>query len=207
MKRYATALLIGIAAAPAAGAQTAPGRTPMPAPAADAAPGTAQQPAPAAQATTAPTGQTAAAPTGPTVGATVKDTAGGDVGTIEAINGELAVINTGTNKVSYPLTSFTAAPTGLIIALTKAQLDASFAEQQAKAAGLLTERMVAGTQVFARDGTSQLGTIKAVDAEFVTLTTTSGKDVRLPKGGFATGQTGLIIGMTAAEFTQATAGA
>ncbi|WP_294292541.1 hypothetical protein [uncultured Sphingomonas sp.] len=183
MKFLATALLIGTAAAPAALAQTAP-----------ATPAT---PAPAAQ----------TAPQGPAVGVTVKDTANGDVGMIEAINGDLAVINTGTNKVSYPLNAMTPTPTGPIIALTKAQLDASFAEQQAKAAAELQTRLAAGTEVFARDGSTKLGTIKAVDAEFVTLTTTAGKDVRLPKGGFATGRVGLVIGMTAPEFTAATAGA
>ncbi|MBN2971986.1 hypothetical protein JW805_08150 [Roseomonas aeriglobus] len=185
MTFFATALLLGTAAAPAALAQTA---TATPAPA---------TPAPAAQ----------TAPQGPAVGVTVKDTANGEVGTIEAINGDLAVINTGTNKVSYPLNAMTPTPTGPIIALTKAQLDASFVEQQAKAAAELQTRLTAGTEVFARDGTTKLGTIKAVDAEFVTLTTTAGKDVRLPKGGFATGRVGLVIGLTAAEFTAATAGA
>lgn len=182
MKFIATALLLGTAAAPAALAQTAPA-TPAPAPVAQTA------------------------PQGPAVGVTVKDTAGADVGTIEAINGDLAVINTGTNKVSYPLNAMTPTPTGPIIALTRAELDASFAEQQAKAAAELQTRLAAGTEVFARDGTTKLGTIKAVDAEFVTLTTTAGKDVRLPRGGFATGRTGLVIGMTAPEFTAATAGA
>lgn len=185
MTFFATALLLGTAAAPAALAQTAPAPATTPAPAA--------APAQAAQ--------------GPTVGATIKDTAGGTVGTIESINGEMAIINTGTNKVGYPLNAMTATPSGPIIAMTKVQLDASFAEQQAKAAADLQTRMTAGTQVFARDGATQLGTIKAVDAEFVTLTTTAGKDVRLPRGGFATGKTGLVIGMTAAEFTSATAGA
>lgn len=180
MKFIATALLIGTAAAPAALAQTAPAT-----------------PAPAAQ----------TAPKGPAVGVMVKDTAGADVGTIESIDGELALVNTGTNKVRYPLNAMTATPTGPIIALTKAQLDASYAEQQAKAAAELQTRLAAGTEVFARDGSTKLGTIKAVDAEFVTLTTTAGKDVRLPKGGFATGKVGLVIGMTAPEFTAATAGA
>lgn len=180
MTFFATALLLGTAAAPAALAQTAPAT-----------------PAPAAQ----------TAPQGPAVGVTVKDTAGADVGTIEAINADLAVINTGTNKVSYPLNAMTPTPTGPIIALTKAQLDASFAEQQAKAAAELQTRLAAGTEVFARDGSTKVGSIKAVDAEFVTITTTAGKDVRLPKGGFATGKTGVLIGLTADEFTKATAGA
>ncbi|MBM3929037.1 MAG: hypothetical protein FJ335_11365, partial [Sphingomonadales bacterium] len=122
MKFIATALLLGTAAAPAALAQTAPA-TPAPAPAAQTA------------------------PQGPAVGVTVKDTAGADVGTIEAINGDLAVINTGTNKVSYPLNAMTPTPTGPIIALTRAELDASFAEQQAKAAAELQTRLAAGTEV------------------------------------------------------------
>ncbi|MES2337417.1 MAG: hypothetical protein V4537_04895 [Pseudomonadota bacterium] len=137
-------------------------------------------------------------------GVAVVDTAGASVGTVESVNGPLAVIDTGTHKVSYPVTSITLAPGGAIIALTKAQLDASFVEQRAKAQADLKARLVAGTPVFASDGTTQLGTIKSVDAEFVTIGAT--RDVRIPIAGFGLAQTGVAIGVTAADFAKAAGG-
>ena len=90
MKFFAPALIVGLVASPAAFAQ---GRTPMPNPA-EATP---------------------AAPAAPAVGATVFDTAGGTVGTIESISGAVAVINTGTAKVGYPLASMTPTAKGPVI--------------------------------------------------------------------------------------------
>ncbi len=45
-------------------------------------------------------------------GAKVFDTSGGEVGTIDAVNGDVAVVATGTNKVSIPTASFGAGATG-----------------------------------------------------------------------------------------------
>ena len=159
---------------------------------------------PAAAQTTPPTQPTAVrvpVPVAPAVGVTVVDTAGAPVGRIESINGGLATIDTGTNKVPFPLTSMTAAPDGPIIAMTKAQLDASFVETQAKAKAELQARLVAGTPVFAVDGTTQLGTIKAVDAGFVTIGAT--RDERIPVAAFALGQTGVVTGVTPEAFKAA----
>ena len=143
----------------------------------------------------------------PAAGVAVLDTAGAPVGTIESVTGDLAVINTGTNKVSYPVASMTPAANGAIIALTKAQLDASFVEQQAKAKADLQARMVAGTAVFANDGTTQIAVIKSVGAEFVTVTAPNGKDANGPVSGFALGRTGVVTGISVADFAKATAGA
>lgn len=157
-----------------------------------------------AQNTPAPS---AGAPVAPAVGVTVVDTQGGQVGTIEAINGDLATINTGTNKVGFPVASMTAGPNGPIVAVTKAQLDASFAEQVAKGQAILAQKLVAGTPVKTLNGAMTAGTVKAADGEFVTLTTSAGKDVRLPKSGFSLdAQQNVIIGLTAEQFNAAVAG-
>ena len=158
-----------------------------------AAPQTAPAAAPA---TTAP------APAAPTVGAAVHDGTGAQVGTILSIAGDVAVIDTGANKVGYPIASIGTGPKGLTIALSKAELDANAAEQQAKAAADLTAKLVAGTAVRSRNGTASVGTIKAVDAEFVTLTTVKG-DIKFPKAGFSLDPQGVIIGFTADEFNTA----
>lgn len=162
-------------------AQTAPVAATTPA----AAP--AQAPAPAAA---------------PTVGATIYDGTGAPVGTIVSIAGDAAVIDTGTNKVGYPVASIGTGAKGLTIALTKAQLDASATEQQAKAAADLNAALVAGTSVRSRNGTASVGTIKAVDAQFVTLTTVKG-DIKFPRAGFSLDPQGVIIGFTADEFNKA----
>ena len=77
--------------------------------------------------------QTAGAAANVTVGATVSDTSGNPVGTIEAVNGDLAVLSTGANKVSLPLSSFGAGTKGPVIAMTKAEVDAAAAGAAAAA--------------------------------------------------------------------------
>ncbi len=156
---------------------------------------TAPAPTPASSAT-------APASTTVTVGATVYDGMNIAVGTIASVTGDIAVIDTGTNKVGYPVASIGIGAKGPTIALTKAQLDASAAEQQAKAAIDLTAKLVAGTSVRSRNGTTSVGTIKAVDSEFVTLTTAKG-DIKFPKAGFSLDAQGVIIGFTADEFNTA----
>jgi len=84
-----------------------------------AAPAIAQQdPAPAPA---APAAQAAAAKAGDTV----YDTAGEVVGTVESINGQTAVISTGTNKATVPLSALASGSKGPMIGMTKAQLDAA----------------------------------------------------------------------------------
>lgn len=177
MYRHAFALLI--AAAPlAANAQTAP--------------------APAAP-TAAP-----AAGAGPTVGATIYDTQGGTVGTIASTDGTNAVVDTGTVKAAVPLTSFGTSPKGATLAMTKAQLEAAAGQGAAQAAAEFQAKLTAGTAVYGTGGAS-LGTIKAVEGEFVTLTTAKG-EARLPKASFGPGPQGVTIGMTAAQLEAAMAG-
>jgi hypothetical protein len=191
MMTFPFVLLAG-AAALAAAAQTTPAPSPAPAPA--TAP--AQQPA-AAATPTAPAAAT------PTVGAKVYDTAGAEVGTIASVTPTTGAINTGTNTVAIPLTSFGTGAKGLTIAMTRAQLDAAAAQATG---GDLKAKLVAGTQVSGAAG-SVLGTIKAADPQFVTVTTTKGADVKLPVSGFAAGPNGVVIGMTAEQLDAAIAGA
>jgi hypothetical protein len=179
MYRYAF-LLLAAASPLAANAQTTPA-----APAATGA-------APAA---------TAAAPT---VGATIVDPQGATVGTIASTDGTNAVVDTGTVKAAVPLTSFGTSPKGPTLAMTKAQLEAAAGQGAAQAAAEFQSKLATGAAVYGTGGAS-LGTIKAIDGEFVTLTTAKG-DVRLPKGSFGPGPQGVTIGMTAAQLDAAMAG-
>lgn len=158
-----------------------------------------------ALAQSAETAQAPAAAEGATelkVGATVSDTQGNAVGTIEAVEGEFITVSTGTNQVRLPSASFAIYPTGPVIAMTRAELDAAAAASED-----ISDILVAGATVHHSDG-STVGTVDAVEGEFVTLTTaTAGTKVRLPQSAFARGANGLIAGMTAAELDAAASAA
>lgn len=156
-------------------------------------------------ATTPAAGAPATATVSVTTGATVYDTSGGIVGTVASTDGTNAVIDTGTNKAAVPLTSLGKGAKGPVLAMTKAQLDAAAGAQQQQASAAFRSQLVTGASVYGAGGT-KLGTIKAVDASNVTLTTGQG-DAKLPIAGFGPGPQGVTIGMTAAQLSAAMGGA
>ncbi|MBA3897869.1 MAG: hypothetical protein H0X36_12215 [Sphingomonadaceae bacterium] len=159
------------------------------------------QTAPAVPATAAP-----AATPAPTVGVSIYDSAGVEIGKVESVSGGAAVVAGPTGKFSLAVNSLSQSPKGLAIAMTKADLDAAAKRAQAAASGALAGKLVAGTAVSSVDGAAKLGTIKAADAQFVTLTTAKG-DVKLPVAGFSADASGkVMLGMTAAQFDTAVNG-
>jgi len=185
----ATSAALTLAAAPAYAQQT-----------------TASQATPAAGAPAAGAPAAAAsAQGGVAVGATVKDTNGGEVGRITAVEGANAVLDTGINKVSIPLTSFATGPSGPILGMTKVQVDqaASGAQQHAQANAETSARQAVTQGATVRDAQGgEVGTIKSVDAEFALIDTTK-NEVRLPLSAFAAGPNGPVIGMTRAQLDAA----
>ncbi|WP_375395919.1 hypothetical protein [uncultured Sphingomonas sp.] len=160
----------------------------------------------AASATVA-TAQTAPQPAAATIGATVYDSAGGVVGTISSVTADAIVISTGAHDVAVPPASVGSGAKGPTMAMTKAQLDAAFVQQQDQANAALKSQLVAGAAVYGSDGATQVGTIKVADAQYVTLTTSTGGEAKLPVAGFSSGPKGLLIGMTAAQLNAAIGGA
>lgn len=69
-----------------------------------------------------------------TAGAMVKDTAGGSVGTIKSIEGEFALVDTSAVQVKLPLTAFAANGDGVVVSMTKAQIEAAAAASKPAAA-------------------------------------------------------------------------
>lgn len=63
-----------------------------------------------------------------TAGASVKDTSGSAVGTIKSVEGQFALLDTSKVQVRLPLTAFAAQGDGLVIGMTKAQLESAAAE-------------------------------------------------------------------------------
>jgi hypothetical protein len=123
MKYIALALAsTALVAAPLV-AQTATTATTPATAAAGAAAADTPPPAPAAADAT-----TAAAKPNVTAGAQVADASGGAVGTIESVSGANAVLSTGTAKATLPMTAFAQGPNGLVIGMTKAEVEAAVAK-------------------------------------------------------------------------------
>jgi preprotein translocase subunit YajC len=134
-------------------------------------------------------------------GAKVSDTQGGEVGTITSVDGEFVIVKTDRHEVRLPKASFTAHNGGFIMAMTRAQLNAEVDKAQAQALA----NLAAGAAVAGSDGGS-VGTIDAIDAEFVTVKLSSGKLVRLPRSAVSANASGAVVGMSVAEL-EAAAGA
>ena len=157
-----------------------------------AAPLAAQQTSPSAAPSQA-SGATAPSTGAPkvTVGATVSDAQGGAVGTIASIDGANATVDTGTAKAAVPVTSFGQGQNGLVLGMTKAQLEAAVAKAKPQ-----------GTKVVGPEG-APVGTVSAVTDQLVTVQTPTTK-VQLPKNAFAQNASGaLAIGMTQAQLEAA----
>jgi hypothetical protein len=149
----------------------------------------ATQSAPAAAAAPATAGA------GVTAGAAVFDASGNPVGTIESVNGANAVLSTGTVKASIPVASFGKGAKGLVVGITKADLEA-----QVAAATKPTE--IAAGMAISGPGGVAVGKVDSVSGDLVTVATANSK-VQLPKTAFAQGQSGLVIGMTAEQLDAA----
>lgn len=60
-----------------------------------------------------------------TAGASVKGPKGEPVGTIKSVDAQYAVLDTGTKQAKLPLSAFATTDSGLVIGMTKAQLEAA----------------------------------------------------------------------------------
>jgi hypothetical protein len=123
---------------PAAPQSTAPGQTGNTPGQTQASPGQASEITPAETGTT-PSGQsvptekaqseaggqvTAATAADVKAGVSVFDQKGGVVGKVDSVSGKNAVVSTGTVKASVPVSSFAKNDKGLVISMTKAEIDA-----------------------------------------------------------------------------------
>lgn len=161
-----------------------------------------QAPAPASAPAPSTTPSTAA----PAVGAMVYDTTGAPVGTITAMSAGAVTIDTGAHKVPVPATSVGPGAKGLVMAMSKMQLDAAYNQATAQATAQMRAKLVPGTAVSSLHGAATVGTIKSADDQYVTLTTPKG-EVKLPVAGFSTNAQGkVIVGMTADQFNAAVGG-
>ena len=141
-----------------------------------------------------------------TTGATVTDAKGGAVGTVESVSGDNAIVSTGTAKATLPFTAFAQGPNGLMIGMSKADLEAAVAKaggatQTASAGATAPVSIAVGAEVSDTKG-GKVGTVTAVAGDLVTVATAATK-AQLPKSAFAQGANGLMIAMTASELEAA----
>ncbi len=157
----------------------------------------------------APAGAPAAAPATPAAGAAVNvavgakvfDSQGAQVGTVESVQNDMAVVNTGTARATLATSAFAAKADGLSINATRAQLEAAVADAAAKAGATLDAALVADAQVKSQDG-AVVGTIKEVTGEQVILARPEGA-VALTRQFFTADASGLTLRMTAAQLDAA----
>jgi preprotein translocase subunit YajC len=154
--------------------------------------------APAAAQPPAPTPAPAPAAGAIAVGMAVKDASGGDVGTVTKVDGQFLVVKTDKHEVRLPATSFTPHNGTLLFGMTRDQLNAETERALAAAAA----KIVAGAAVSDSAG-GAVGTITAVDAQWVTVKLTSGTEVRLPRAAVGVGTNGVVVGSTAAQLEAA----
>lgn len=140
------------------------------------------------------------------VGAKVHGPQGGDVGIIEKMEGGNVVIFTGAHRATLPATSLGRDDAGLVIGLTKAQLDSAVAAAEAKVDAALDAALVADAEVRSSDGVL-VGKIQKVEGDNVTVDLASGSAITLQKSHLGVKDGGLALHMSEAEFKNAVAAA
>ncbi|HEX5184333.1 MAG TPA: hypothetical protein VFW19_14435, partial [Allosphingosinicella sp.] len=130
----------------------------------------------AAQAPAGTPAQAPAASNAMTVGMAVKDTQGGDVGTVTKVEPGFVTVKTDKHEARLPSTSFSPHNGTLLFAMTRDQLNAAIEQQLAAQ----QSNIAPGAAVTDPAG-GAVGTITAVDAQFVTVKLVSGTQVQLPR--------------------------
>ena len=144
----------------------------------------------------------AAASTPLVPGVTVFDPQGGEVGKIESVTADAAVLDTGNNKATLPKSAFGTSAKGPTVNATKAQIDELVAASTAKASAALDASLVSGAEVRGKAG-AVIGKVKSIDGDQVIVERTEGGPVSLSKRAFTAGPSGLSIPMTASELAAA----
>lgn len=160
----------------------------------------AAAPATAAPAAAAPAAA-AATPT-PTVGAKVFGPDGTEVGTVEAVQGDIVTVSTGTARAGLPTTAFAQRDKGLTIGMNKAQLETAVNGAKAENGAAKDAALVVDAPVKSSDGIV-LGTVSKVVGEDVTVELSDGSAAALKKSYFGLDASGgLALGLTAADFAK-----
>lgn len=126
-----------------------------------------------------------------TTGATITGNDSVTIGTVLDTDGTNVVVDTGTYQIALPADAFASGDTGLTLNITKAELEASYAEILAQQQAALAAALVVGAPVMTADA-QPLGTIETIEEENIILI--SGEDqMALPKNLFALDPNGTVM--------------
>ncbi len=133
------------------------------------------------------------------VGATVMGNDGNPVGTIESINGDVVIVNTGKHMAPIPANLIGTGEEGPSVNVTQAQLNEMLDAQVAEAMAKRDAALVAGAEVFSANG-NPAGTLDEVDlaADVIVLESPAGK-VALKKEHFAVDGEGRLLALFTRE--------
>ncbi|MFN3389721.1 MAG: hypothetical protein ACK40O_12415, partial [Allosphingosinicella sp.] len=135
--------------------------------------------------------QEATASAGISAGMTVKHPESGtDVGTVARLEGGNVIVKTDRYEVPYPAESFTVHEGALLFGFTRDQVNAAYEQALAEA----NAKLVPGAAVSGAAGTT-VGTIEAIDGQYVTLKLNSGKSVRLERRAVGAGANGVVTSL------------
>ncbi|PEQ11441.1 hypothetical protein B2G71_16530 [Novosphingobium sp. PC22D] len=137
-------------------------------------------------------------------GATVYGPQGAEVGTITSVEGANIVLDTGAHKATLPATSLGKNEKGLLISMTKQQLDSAVAAAEAKANSSLMAALTTGAEVKTTDG-MVAGTITSMEGDNITLELPTGKSIVLTREFMMADASGLKVKMDSPTFQSAVA--
>ncbi|HET9628306.1 MAG TPA: hypothetical protein VFP14_02375 [Novosphingobium sp.] len=129
---------------------------------------------------------------------------GSEVGKVEKVEGGNAVINTGKNSAAIPVSALGHNEKGLLVSMTREQLDAAVEAATAKAQGNLAQALVAGAAVRSADGQA-IGKIAGVSPQGIVTVQRDNDSFALQKDMFTTDAQGVTLRLTAAQLNAAVA--
>ena len=140
------------------------------------------------------------------VGAKIFGPDGAEVGTVESVQGENVVVNTGSVTAALPASVFGTSDKGPTIGWNKADLEAAISAANAQADAELDAAIAAGADVYSADAVL-LGKIKEVPADGTVIVELASGPVALPRDQMALAAEKLTFRATAADVQAAAAAA
>lgn len=141
---------------------------------------------------------------GVAVGAKVFGPQGEEVGTIERVEGDVAVVNTGNLTANLPVDSFGEGENGPTLGWNKADLEAAVNAANQEAAAALEAALVAGSDLYSVDGVL-LGKLESIGADGMVVVALDSGPISLPKDQMAMQADKLTFLATAADVEAAVA--
>ena len=149
---------------------------------------------------------TSALAAGVTVGAKIYGPDGAEVGTVESVQGDAVVVNTGNLTAALPVSSFGESDKGPTLGWSKADLEAAVTAANEQAATELNAAIVADAEVYSSDAVL-LGKVTEVPADGNVIVELASGPVALPRAQMALQDAKLTFRATAADVQAAAAAA